>query len=372
MEDEIKALKEQEQAAAASPPPPPPVTAPPRPNSSKHNHRPHRRHRPSFFGPLLLIGLGVYFLLRNMGYAIELNWWAVWQAWPLFLILIGLKIIAEQAESGLLRGLANLTRLGGFALLAGLLFFGHQLPFVRDYLPQPQTAEISVPLDGRETATVKLEFGTAPVRLYALDDSPNILAGNISYVGHNSSVHVTSPPQEKIALEVKGNMGLGSLTLEPWELGLHPQPALNLELDLGTGTAELDLRQLTLRQLDIDGGTGATTLYLPDGTYTAEYDGGTGAIAIYLPSSGVQSLRIEAGTGAVTFYLPPQIHAEFRVAQRTGGFSPSAALVAGNGSRQGGTAVWQTAGFDSNSADRIEIFIERGTGGVTVLPQSGR
>lgn len=373
MEDDIKTLKEQEQqrlngTAALSEP----VVVPARPNNNrdKRGHRPRRRHQPSLFGPLLIIGAGIYFLLRNMGYGLELqlNWWALWQAWPVFLILIGLKIISEQAESGLLRGLVNLARLAGFALLAGLLFFGHQIPWVSNFLPQAQVADVQVPLDGRESAEVTIEFNSAPAQLTALDDSPDLLAGNVSYFG-NLELTRDGP----ITLQTASNGLTSGGSLAEWQLGLSTVPALDLDLDLSSGAADLDLRGLTLQNLEIDGSSGATTLQLPDGNYEAEYEVGSGATVIHLPMAGQQTLWLNGGSGGIALYLAPEMAAQIHLEQGSGRFNTSDAewLELDSGSRTG-DGVWQTADYDADNPNRIIIYLETGSGSVRVVPVSGR
>ncbi|MCA9980291.1 MAG: hypothetical protein KDD89_05650, partial [Anaerolineales bacterium] len=89
-EQEIKRLKEEEAEQAEN-------TAQTRPPRSKH-HKHHKRHeRPNLFGPILLIGIGLYFLLTNMGIIQGTLYWEVlFSWWPLFFIFIGFNIIAKQ------------------------------------------------------------------------------------------------------------------------------------------------------------------------------------------------------------------------------------------------------------------------------------
>ena len=55
-----------------------------------------REKPPSIFFPLLLIALGVYFLLINLG-VMEGNFWStVWQLWPVLLIAGGIEGIIRR------------------------------------------------------------------------------------------------------------------------------------------------------------------------------------------------------------------------------------------------------------------------------------
>ena len=51
--------------------------------------------RRSLFGPLLLVGIGVLFLLRNIGIIPHLGWWFS-RYWPVILILLGVSRLVEQ------------------------------------------------------------------------------------------------------------------------------------------------------------------------------------------------------------------------------------------------------------------------------------
>jgi hypothetical protein len=58
------------------------------------NVNPNYRPR-SLFGPILLVGIGVLFLLRNMGIIPHLGWW-FGRYWPVLLILWGVSKLIEQ------------------------------------------------------------------------------------------------------------------------------------------------------------------------------------------------------------------------------------------------------------------------------------
>ncbi|HEV3041076.1 MAG TPA: DUF4097 family beta strand repeat-containing protein [Candidatus Angelobacter sp.] len=60
------------------------------------NGNPNPNYRPrSLFGPMVLVGIGVLFLLRNMGFIPHLGWWFS-RYWPVLLILWGASKLIEQ------------------------------------------------------------------------------------------------------------------------------------------------------------------------------------------------------------------------------------------------------------------------------------
>lgn len=75
----------------------------------------------SLVRPLILIGLGLFFLLSNLG-LISWNFWeAVGRLWPIFLIAMGLDLLIGRRSL-----LASLAVVGATAVLplVGLLWLG--------------------------------------------------------------------------------------------------------------------------------------------------------------------------------------------------------------------------------------------------------
>ena len=75
------------------------------------------KRRPGLFGPLFLIALGVIFLLNNLGVVQGSFWNALIQLWPVLLILISLDSIYRG--EGMV-GAAFMMGLGVVFLLANL------------------------------------------------------------------------------------------------------------------------------------------------------------------------------------------------------------------------------------------------------------
>ena len=52
-----------------------------------------KRERSNIVGPLILIGLGMLFLMQNLG-IVDINIWnLIWRFWPVFLIAAGLEMV---------------------------------------------------------------------------------------------------------------------------------------------------------------------------------------------------------------------------------------------------------------------------------------
>jgi len=93
----------------------PPVQAPP----------PPARHRRSFSGPIILIGVGVLFLLGTLG-VIDWHRLGDWFAhyWPVLLILIGIGKLIDYQQAQRSGGRASGLGAGGVFLIIVLIIFG--------------------------------------------------------------------------------------------------------------------------------------------------------------------------------------------------------------------------------------------------------
>lgn len=67
--------------------------------------------------PLLLIGVGIVFLLSNLGYIAPVSARAVLQLWPLLLILIGVDILLARRSPVAALAIELAVVALGFALL---------------------------------------------------------------------------------------------------------------------------------------------------------------------------------------------------------------------------------------------------------------
>ncbi len=156
-----------------------------------------RRHTPSFFWPIALIGIGALLLLSNMGLIPATGWAVLWRLWPIGLIALGLDVlIGRRSVAGAIAGGVLILLLVGFAI--GLTIFAEQIPLLVDLAKAPilQYEHVEHPLNGIESADIIIDYTSVPSYLYALDDSGNLIEADVAYRGdlifstHTSGDHV--------------------------------------------------------------------------------------------------------------------------------------------------------------------------------------
>ena len=145
----------------------------------------HGRPRPSLAGPIILIGIGVLFLLSNLGLLPSRVWPLLRQLWPVPLILIGIEILVGRRSTvgSVISALFILVVVGG---LIALLVLAPDLPVLQRLTRGPAgTAEhIQHPLGEFREASVDIDWNPVKNQLYALPETnQNLVEGEVEHFG---------------------------------------------------------------------------------------------------------------------------------------------------------------------------------------------
>jgi len=309
-----------------------------------------RRRPPSFFWPLVLIGAGVVLLFSNLGYIPWSSWNVLWRLWPLLLIALGVDVLIGRRSMGgaIVSGVLILMLIGGAVLL---VIFAQNIPALSE-LAQPaewHAEYIEHPLGDIESASITIDWSSKPGYLTALEDSTNLIEGDIVYRGD-------------LIFDVDEHGGRADVELDTWHAGfwfspdfrdwtegswdvkLTPELPLDLNLDSGSGSCDFDLTDLQISDLMIDSGSGSIDLSLPSGsTFEGDIDSGSGAVEIILPEGVGMRVVLDSGSGS------------FRPDDRF-------QLVSGERDDDG---VWETENFDT-AEHTIMLEIDQGSGSITI------
>lgn len=310
-----------------------------------------RRQPPSFFWPLVLVGAGVMLLLSNLGYVPWSSWNVLWRLWPLLLVALGIDLLIGRRSlvGAIVSGILILALIGG---AVALMFFAQNIPALVE-MTQPaewRTEQVAHPLGDVESATVNIDWSSVPGRLSALNDSNNLIEGDITYRGELIfDVYVRgSKADVKLDTYYSGPWGW-SIDYEgrperDWDIQLHPGVSYDLTLDTGSGRCDLDLSELEISDLYLDSGSGAIDLKLPSGgSFVTRIDSGSGRVAIAIPDGVGVRVVLDSGSGA---------------------FRPDARFQLVSGERDD-DGVWETENYDT-AADTIDLHIDQGSGSIRI------
>jgi hypothetical protein len=324
--------------------------------------------RRSVFWALVLIGLGVFLLLRDTGrwrdvsvgplILIALGGWLLAETgrWtrrygfhggglilPLVLIGVGAVLLLRDLDvisRSITLGPVVLIAIGGAVLLAALPF------------PRParegtlhQRTE-SVPLDRATSARISLSHGAGRLRIVPLSDPTLLLQGTLPE-GTERHVHRAGS-----ALEVRYRQRWGRSPRQwwgrggewrglDWTIGLSSSVPISLELRIGASSADLDL----------DG------LQVPD----LRADAGASQLDVAFPSRGRTTARLKVGAAQVRLRIPSTAEARIHIRGRL-----TSTRVDGRFASMSG-GLYQSPGFDQ-AADRVDVEIEAGAAEVSVAP----
>ena len=250
-------------------------------------------------GPIILIGLGVIFLLNNLG----LLGWGIWDVffrlWPVLLIAIGLDILLGR-------------RAPVFSLLVGLVLiavFGAAIALSGMWMPGATTLSnttIAQPLDGAQRANVELQVGVGTLRLSEMNEPDGLIAGTVQ-VGPDERVTRSFSVNDGTAMYALRyesnrffNWGQRSGDNNLWTLRLNPDVPLHLRIDSGVGMTDANLARLRLTALDIHTGVGQTIATLPaQGDLPVTIEGGVGETILTIPQGMAARITVEQGLGNV-------------------------------------------------------------------------
>jgi len=308
---------------------------------------PAPRRAPGLFWPIILVGLGVILLLSNLGRLPADPWPLIWRLWPVILIVIGLDILLGRRSvwGGVFSAALALLVIGG---VIALLYIAQNYPAWYHFdVPTFHTQHIAHPLGDVRQADVRIDFPGGLGTLSALEDSSNLIEGDVSYPGELVDLFSSSGSSARVQLDSR-SFGWGLMWRETgsrrWTLGLNPRAEYDLTLDTGSGSYELDLRKLGLRSLALDSGSGHVALTLPDAEKAPRrlrLDTGSGAVDVRAPEGTALRVEYDGGSGAL---IAPGLH-----------------KVSG-GRRDG---IYESAGF-SLGGQYIVIELDGGSGSVTI------
>lgn len=318
---------------------------------SEENPRPKNKEKPpSIFLPILLIAVGVYFLLVNLGTLPGNFWTTLWRLWPVLLIAGGLEGIIRRynmvtsaffAATGTVFLLCNFDYLPysiltlviylwplllvaiGFDVLIGkrsiwfslvgmlamLVIFAAAVLYIGGGVTlaggTPVT-DISQPLDGAEKAVFDLEVAAGVVTVDPLESNDLLIEGS-----------VPSSDDFEVLQSYSVSDGIGNYHLHTegdfafmpgvdqndyrWLFRINDTIPSELNFNLGAGDATLTLTYLAVESFSMELGAGQGTIYLPEMEgFTAQVDMGLGTVTIYVPQGlGIQIIT-ETGLTAVT------------------------------------------------------------------------
>jgi len=264
-----------------------------------------RRKYPSIVGPLILITAGILLLLNQAGRLPWGIWGTLWRFWPLIIVLVGIEVLLGAARSTALY-------VGGLivavVIIVGVVLFavyvGGRPVAVR---PPAATEQVVEAMHDADSGQIGLQFALGTLEISALGDSTSFVEGKVEYSRYSQAVRrafrVTGG-KARFSLEARSRpipFWLPGDAGERWSLRFTPRIPLELEVDAGAGSVLLDLRDLKVTRLEVDGGAGRTDITFPAAAALtqASVSAGVGEIIVHIPENVGARIRIDKALASV-------------------------------------------------------------------------
>ncbi len=243
---------------------------------------------------LILIGIGLLFVLRNLGI---IHWWTIgslWRFWPLILVVVGINIIFRSHPV-----VTTVTWLGFFAIVIGFAVTNpatspwHQQ--VNMNTTRHQQVDLTVPMDDQwEEGLLTLNVGALKLKLEA-EDSELFSVTGFPYQPDFRVEDAANGRKKEIYLST-GSVTIGMPYDEFGEsvITLHPALKWHIDAKMGAAATEMDIRDLTVEGLTLDVGAGDFRVIMSEPTINSRVKINAGASQVVLDVPKEINARIEA------------------------------------------------------------------------------
>lgn len=239
---------------------------------------------------IFLIVLGAILLASELGY-LKIKWYDLLKFWPIIFIFWGIDILMGEKRWFL-----------WVAILILIFFLSTIFLFMPFRMHRGIYRDWFLPYDPNiKRMEVNLKLGVRNLYLSPSSDKKNLI-----YI---SSLREFDIKEKK---KVEGESTVLDLEIEDnfpsffggnegnIDIYLPSNVDINFTLEAGVGNCRLDFRGLNLSYLNIKGGVGNISAWLPKTTSKVEVNSGIGNITIYIPEGVVLDLQTEAGIGKVS------------------------------------------------------------------------
>jgi hypothetical protein len=345
------------------------------------------RRFPNLFWPVIFIGVGGLILLANMGLIDPINLGEVWRLWPIFLVVAGVNMLFGRNNRLFASMFSGLLAL---AVIAFLYF----APSVIDTLPGPElvTESFSDPSTGVQEAEVSIDFDRGNIFIEGLEESDPLFEAMVTHderVTFNASG--SSTRNIRLRLDQVSTVPFGSFFDQAQieaQIGLAPGVPIALDVNIGGGSAEMDLGGLTLKKVKADSGSGSLEAVLPGGDYKVDFSSGSGSISVETGEDSELDMKLDVGSGRITVVLAEGNYGELNLDSGSGSITiivPEGVAVLLRGDTGSGSVTvpsdfqqtsgdnrfsgdggeWQTVGLDE-AEEYLLIRFDVGSGSIRV------
>jgi hypothetical protein len=334
----------------------------------------HERRGPSIWA-FIFLGVGVIWLLAELDILNSSHLSVLARLWPVVLIAIGVNLLLARNSPAL----TSLIGIATIVLLLGLMFVGPALGLGMAQADL-QSATYSEPLGDASSATITLSATVGTVNIDPLTDSNSLLEADIRHI-NDLQYDVSGDADNRIirldeedSTPFNFTFNLFSLFDDDddplWTVGLNPDLPIDLSVNTGTGSSNLNLESMQISGLRVNAGTGSVNISLPnmEGAYETRLSTGTGSVTLRIADDSAINLFVNTGTGGATIDVPDNAAVRLDASVGTGSVNTPSWMRRVSGDEErfiGEDGIWESEGY-STAERQININFDGGTGSITL------
>ena len=258
-----------------------------------------------FAGVLIL--LGVFGLLWNFNVLPDGFWGEFWTLWPLLLVAVGVNLVLSR-RGAWLGSVAALTVVTGSLVAAWVLAVANP-PSQAVLTISPES--IAVMSDGAESARLNLTLAAGDLALSGGAPAGLLLSGgsrgSVADVTEQRVSVRTSDGRRTVDVRLNTGWGFefpprrGRLPDGGWVLRHAEGIPTDIRVETGASDLDLDLRELNVQSLNVDGGAADIDVVLPAnaGRTTAEFAIGAADLDITVPAGVAARIDFDGGISSL-------------------------------------------------------------------------
>jgi hypothetical protein len=244
---------------------------------------------------VVFLGLGVIFLLSNLGYLALSSWEILLRYWPVFLVAIGIDIIIGRRKIwGLLLG-----ALIGLLLVGGVAFLIVGATGAVNVQSQP----VNFALNDVSQSTGSITMAVGRLDLASGAAAGNVMDGNLRMGALGAVEQSGSGSSFSLDATASSYVAVGVNDSPHWSLRLNPAVQYNLNVNMAVGEAYLNLTGLNVNEINGEMAVGRMEVRLPNAAVSGEIQGAVGETVVYVPQGAVVHIHLNTGLTGVS--LPP-------------------------------------------------------------------
>ncbi|TZF83020.1 hypothetical protein FW774_11995 [Pedobacter sp. BS3] len=266
---------------------------------------------------LVLLFVGGIMLLNNFG-VIDFSWGAIWQFWPVILILAGANMLFSRSHSAAGAALAVVATVCVLAFVAyqGLtnkyrspLWFRYEDNGNwndNDTLRKSTHQTFAEPFDVQvKRAELTVTGGASDYKLK--DTTTDLFKADVKqHIGNYSLQRTSRDSLEILEFRMQGknhNWNMSDMDENNVTMLLNTDPLWNINLKLGAGEAELDLRPFKVENITIKGGAASFELKLgmPQTVTNITAETGMAEVKVSVPKEAGCQIWVKTGISSRDF-----------------------------------------------------------------------